>query len=249
MVADGGELRIENLRLRNNVFDGLQFGHIEPGFRRHGQVQVGGSQPALLVAGDGAAHIAFAPVVSGQRQVPIAEHAVQSLQVIQRRPRTGQHVPAVVTEHVLLEFKRFAGGRHELPHPGRFGRGHCLRVESAFHKGQQGQFGRHAAQLQFFNNVDLVFARALGHAVEVIRAAGVPGFAVAHLVGIQIGNRKTGADAVPDFGGRLERGNLAAAGLQRGHRRLQLGFGLGGCRRAVHTQRQGPHHGRLPAGA
>jgi hypothetical protein len=51
---------------------------------------------------------AFAPVVGGQRQVPVAKHAVQLLQVVQRGAGGGQHVAAVVAEGVLLELEVLA---------------------------------------------------------------------------------------------------------------------------------------------
>ena len=121
MVSDGRQLRVEGLWLHHNVFDRLQLGNIEPGLGRHRQIQVAGTQPFLLVARDGATDAAFAPVVGGQRQMPVAKHAVQPLQIVQCRPGAGQHVAAVILKNILFELKCSSGGRHELPHARRFG--------------------------------------------------------------------------------------------------------------------------------
>ena len=136
VVPDGGQLRVEGLWLHHNVFDGLQLGNIQPGLGRHGQIQVAGPQPFLPVARDGTTDAAFAPVVSGQRQMPVAKHAVEPLQIVQCGPGAGQHVAAVILKNILLELKAFTGGRHELPHARRLGARDGLRVESALHKGQ-----------------------------------------------------------------------------------------------------------------
>jgi hypothetical protein len=85
------------------------------------------------MAGDAA----FAPVVGGQGQVPVAEHAVELLQVVQRCTGGGQHVAPVVTKRVLLEVEVGAGGGHELPHAGSLGAGDGLGVEGALDKGSR----------------------------------------------------------------------------------------------------------------
>ena len=83
MVANHGKLSLKTLRVGNNVFDRLQFGHIHAGFRRHVQVKIRHAQASFFVAFNGAAYTAFAPVVSCQCQVPVTKHAVQFLQIIQ----------------------------------------------------------------------------------------------------------------------------------------------------------------------
>ena len=146
--------------------------------------------------------------------MPVAKHAVQPLQIVQCRPGAGQHVAAVILKNVLLEFKAFTGGRHELPHARRFGAGHGLGVESALHKGQERELGGHAAQLQFLDDVEQVLARALGHPVEVVRAAGVPDFPIPYLVGVQVWHGKSGADTVPNLRRCIERRDPAARAFQ-----------------------------------
>ena len=202
VIPDQGQFRVERLRHGDDVLDRLQFGHVKPRFHRHGEVGVTGGLPSAFVFRDGASHAAFAPVVGRQCQMPVAKHAVEFLQVIQRRPGGRQHVAAVVAESALLQLKMFAGGRHELPHASRFGAGNRLRVESAFHERQQRQLRRHIAQLELFNDVEKVFARALRHAEYIVRARGVPLLAVMHQVALQIGHGVTAADAFPQIGGR-----------------------------------------------
>jgi hypothetical protein len=127
----------ELLGVGHDVLDGLQLGHVVARLRRHAQALVVGRQAGRLVALDGLLHAAFAPVVGGQGQLPVVEHAVELLQVVQRGAGGGQHVAPVIAEHVLLEVEGLAGGRHELPHAGGLGRGDGMRVEGAFDEGQQ----------------------------------------------------------------------------------------------------------------
>ena len=157
MVFDQGQFGQKSLRPGHNVFNGLQFGHVKTRFRRHGQVKVARAQTCTFVARNRATHIAFAPVVSGQRQMPVAKHAVQLLQVVQRSPGRRQHIAPVIAKSVLFEFEISACSRHELPHAGGLGAGDGLRVERAFDKGQQCQFGGHVALFKLFNNMKQVF--------------------------------------------------------------------------------------------
>ncbi len=184
-------------RLADQILHGLELGHVIARFRGHAQAQVVGRQPFGGVAGDGTADVAFAPVVGSQSQVPAAEHAMQAVQVVERGVRGRQDVPAVVTEHVLLERKVATGGRHELPHARGLGRGHGLRVEGAFDEGQQGQFRRHPAPLEFLDDVIEVHGTAPGHALKIVRTIRVPAFVLDHEIVFQIGHAVSGADACP----------------------------------------------------
>ena len=136
VVLNQRQLGAEGLRTGHNVFNGLQFGHVKPRFCRHVQLFVAGSQAGFLVFRNRASHASFAPVVGGQRQMPVAKHAIEFLQVIERSAGRCQHVAAVIPKDVLLQFKIFSGGRHELPHAGRFGAGDGLRVEGTFDEWQ-----------------------------------------------------------------------------------------------------------------
>jgi hypothetical protein len=110
--------------------------------------------------------------------MPVTKHVMQLLQVVQRGAGGCQHVPPVIAKHVLLEFKGTARGRHELPHAGRLGAGHGLRVEGTFDKRQQRQLGGHVATFQLFHHMEQVFATPLGHALDVVGARCVPLLAV-----------------------------------------------------------------------
>ena len=197
VVLDHRQLGAELVRVREDVLHRLQLGHVVARLVRHVQVGVRGAQARLLVARDGAAHVALAPVVGGQRQVPVAEHAVQALQVIERRAGGGQHVAAVVAEEVLLQVVVAAGGRHELPHAGGARAGDGLRVERALDEGQQRQFAGHAAPLQFLDDVEQVLARAVRHALHVVGPAGVPLLLLAHQVGVEVAHREAARGCGP----------------------------------------------------
>ena len=111
-----------------------------------------------MVACNGFVDVAFTPVVSGQSQVPVAKHVVQTLQVIQSGAGRGLHVSAVVAKDVLFEVKTFASGRHELPHAAGTRARHRLWVEGTFNEGQQSQLAGHLALLEFIDDVKQVFA-------------------------------------------------------------------------------------------
>jgi hypothetical protein len=135
------------------------------------------------------------------------------LQIVQCGPRRGEDIAPVIAESVLLEIEIIAGGRHELPHARSLGRGDRLRVERAFNVGQQGQLGWHAPALQFLDDMEQVFARALGHALHVFGAGGIPLFPVLHQFVLQVGHGKATADAIPQVGRREQGHHLLARRL------------------------------------
>ena len=155
-------------------------------------------RPGRLVALDRAVHAAFAPVVGGQCEVPVAEHRVQPLQVVERGPGRSQHVAPVVAEDVLLEGKIAPGRRHELPHPRGLRRRHGLRVESAFDERQQRELGGHVARFEFLDDVEQVAASARRHALDVVRTRGVPAFAVPHQFGVEVRHPEAAPHPCPE---------------------------------------------------
>ena len=199
-VANRGQLGTEGIGPGDDVLDRLELGYVLPRLQRHVQVGVAGGQTGLLVACDGAVDVALAPVVGSQRQVPVAEAVVQLLQVIQGCAGGSEHIAPVVAEHVLLEVEGLARGGHELPHAGRAGAGDRLRVERALDEGQQRQLHRHVAALDLLDDVEQVALGARGHALQVVRTAGVPLLAVANQFVVQVGHGKAAPDAVPDVG-------------------------------------------------
>lgn len=90
--------------------------------------------------------------------MPVAKHAVQSLQIVQGRPRRGHDISAVVPKHVLLEIEMPASGGHELPDARGLGDRDSLRIEGRLDEGQQRQLGGHVAQFQFLDDMEQVFA-------------------------------------------------------------------------------------------
>ena len=101
--------------------------------------------------------------------MPVAEHAVKFLQVVERGAGRCQHVAPIVAKHVLLQVEVAPGRGNELPHAGGLGRRHRLRVEGAFNERQQRQLAGHAAAFHFFDDVEEVAAATLRHALHVIR--------------------------------------------------------------------------------
>ena len=54
--------------------------------------------------------------------MPVAEHAMQALQIVQCCAGRGKNIAAIVAESVLFQVKVFASARHELPHTTGAGR-------------------------------------------------------------------------------------------------------------------------------
>mmetsp|Transcript_23372 Transcript_23372/g.55587 ORF Transcript_23372/g.55587 Transcript_23372/m.55587 type:complete len:384 (+) Transcript_23372:342-1493(+) len=220
----------------NDVLDRLQLGHVVARFVGDLQAFVVGRQAQTLVARDGLLHIARAPVVGGQREMPVAEHLVQPAQVVEGGTRRREHIAAVVAEDVLLEVEVTSGGRHELPHAGGLGAGHGMRDEGAFDEGQQGQFARHAALLNLLQDVEEVAAAAGRHALDVVGPGAVPGLGLADPVVVQILQLKALAQPRPQVGvhiGRVEVHLLAGAQsvFQQARRALTRRHEGGGRRR------------------
>ena len=173
MVLQGRQAQREGLGARHDVLHGLELGHVVARLGRHLQAGVVQRQAGAAVAGQFTQHIALAPVVGGQRQVPVVKHLVQAPQVVQRRACGGQHIAPVIAKQVLAQVEVLARAGHELPHAGSLGARHGLRVEGAFDEGQQCQLNRHVALLHFFDDVEEVAAATLGHALHVLGLAGV----------------------------------------------------------------------------
>ena len=112
----------------DNVLDRLQLGHIAGGLGRHAQTGVVGRLTLGTRLLDRARDRAFAPVVRCQRELPVAEHGVERLQVVERGGGRGKDVAAVVAPPVLLQIEALAGRRNELPHAGGLGRRNRARV-------------------------------------------------------------------------------------------------------------------------
>ena len=215
----------------HDVLHRLQLGHVVAGLVGHGQVRVPRAQTGAPVAVDGALHVALAPVVGRQRQVPVAEQAVQPLQVVQRSAGRGEHGAPVVAEEVLAQFEVLAGGGHELPHARGAGSRHRLRVEGTLDEGQQRQVDRHVAAFDFFDDVEQIAPAALGHALHIVGPRGIPLLPLAHEFVVQVGQGVAGADTVPQTGA-----GSVLVGVQAAPRQVAswrpTGGRLGDCGRA-----------------
>ena len=235
-----GSCQAEAGRAGDDVLHRLQLGHVALRLGRHAQALVVGRQAGALVLGDRALHAAFAPVVGGERELPVAEHAVELLQVVERGAGRGEDVAAVVAKDVLLELEVAPGRRDELPHAGGARHRHRLRVVGALDERQQRQLGRHAALVELLDDVEEVAAAALGHARDVVGPRRVPALAVAHQVAVEVGHREAAAHAIPevDAGGAVVEVE-ADVGAQRVDRHRRGDDLLVGCDAAAATRRGG----------
>ena len=196
------QLQAEAFRPRDDVLHRLQLGHVALRLGRHAQALVVGRQAGALVLRDRPLDAAFAPVVGGEREMPVAEHAVELLQVVERRAGRGEDVAAVVAEDVLLQLEVAARRGDELPHPRCARHRHRLRVVGALDEGQERELGRHAALVELLDDVEQVAAAALGHAGDVVGSRRVPALALAHEIAVEVGHREAAADAVPEVDAR-----------------------------------------------
>ena len=200
MVAQRRQGQRKCLRVGDDILHRLQLGHVVARFGWHSQARIIGRQAGALVALDGALHTAFTPVVRGQGEVPVTEHAVQAGQVIECCAGRGQDIAAVVAKDVLLEGKVASGARHELPHARSARARQGLRIERALDERQQRQLGRQIAFLHLFDDVEQVAPAAFGHALYVFRLAGVVILALAHKVVVEVGDAEAVAHALPEIG-------------------------------------------------
>ena len=167
-----------------------------------------------LVLGHGALHGAFAPVVRGQRQVPVALHFEQLFQVVQRRVGRGDGIATLVAPPVLLQVEVLARGRHELPQAGGLGARQGGGVVGAFDEGQQRQLGRQAPAVDLVDDEIQVFAGALGHALNRFGVGRVIVRPLLRQLGVQVGDGEAAPDAVPGVRGRI--GQVDRAGRVAG---------------------------------
>ena len=199
-VRNGSEGQAERLRALDDVLDRLQLGQIVARLRRHLEAQVVGglSVPAVLL--DRARHGALAPVVGGERELPIAELVVQLLQIIERAVGRSDDIAPGIEPPVLLQTIELAGARYELPDTGCAAARERHGVVRAFDHGQQRDFERHAAFLDFRHDEIQIARAALDHPRDIVRPRGIPRFMLAHQRIVQVGQRETGAQMGPHIG-------------------------------------------------
>ena len=228
LVFEVGETHAEVFGIIDDVAHSQEFRYVIAGFVRHTQVFVDRLQALGSGAVYSAADIAFAPVVGSQRQRPVAEQAVQVLEVVQRGIGGGINVVAAVIQRGLLQAVVAAGGGHELPEAGcadvRFGFGNVR----AFDEGQQGDFRRHVAFGHFVADVVHVGAAAFDGALEIGRRGNKLAFMAAYQLGIDFRHAEVAAQMRPNavvtgFYFAVVEGD----GVGAHHRHAYLIFGIG----------------------
>src|SRR5205085_1030238 len=83
-----------------------------------------------------AADVAFAGIVGGQREVPVAEHLVQILQIARRSVRRLDRIAALVDVAVNAQAIAASGTRNELPRPDGTRTRYRVGAKAAFDQGQ-----------------------------------------------------------------------------------------------------------------
>ena len=218
-VRNEGQIQAgKGLRVADDVLQCLQLGHVMPRFLGHGEIGVIGGQAAGFVLFDGPFDGTFTPVVRGQRQMPVAMHVVDGLQVIECGTGGGDHIAPFILPPVLFQLEALAGSRDELPESGGCGRRMGHRIERTFHHRQQGQFARHAARFQFLDDVVQVGPAAFDHAPQRFRSVHVPLLVMQDQFIIQVHHRKTMAQAIPEVG--LVQGEVDGQRQFRGRRQF-----------------------------
>ena len=175
-----------------------------------GQVQVPVVGGALAL--DRAQHRAFAGVVRSQRQRPVAEDAVEVLQVARGGHRGLLGILALVHPLVHVEPEHARGGAQELPRADGGGVGSRMDVETALHEHQVNEIRGQALLLEDRPEQVHVAARPLEPALE--RRAAVAGeeLDVAVDVGVELRLHRLGRGSVEHafvgFVARLDRPGL-----------------------------------------
>ena len=199
LVGEFVQAHAELGRIIENIAYRQQLGRVISRLVGHADILVSHFLSAGLQAGDGAGNIALAPVIGGQRDIPVAELRVQVFQIIQRGAGGFGHIAATVVPPGLLQAVLAAGGRHELPQAGGADMGLGGGYEGAFHQWQQRQFGGHAAALHLVHDVKQIFSAAVQRAAEIFRLAGIKAFLAPHDVGIHFRQLETFARAFPNI--------------------------------------------------
>ena len=202
LVAHVGQLHAVPGRVGHNALDGLELGHVVGRFIGHAQMLVIRRALSRLLAANGALHASFAPIVGGERQMPVVEHAVEIFEIVECGASAFKHVAPVVAPEILLERIVRARRRHELPEACGLGARERFGLEGAFDKRQQRQLRRHAAVFDLFENVIEIAPRALEHAVQIVRPTAIMIEPPVNPVAFQGRHRISAPDAVPDVCGR-----------------------------------------------
>ena len=234
LVAHVGQLHAVLRGIGHNALDGLELGYIVGRFIGHAEMLVVGRALPRLLAANGTLHASLAPIVGGERQMPVTEHTVKIFEVVERCARALKHVAPVVAPEILLQGVVRARRRHELPEACSLGARKRLGLECAFHERQERKLRGHATILDLLKNVIEVAPRALEHAVQIVRLAAVVLEPPIDLVVLKGRHGIASTDAVPDVNRRTECLNRADRLVRS---RLRNGRSLVGRRHACSRSR------------
>ena len=199
-VGNAADIEIgKDVGVAENVLQRLQFGNVMPCFLGHRQAQIVGRQTIRAVLVDRLADGAFAPVVRGQREMPVAVQIVDVLQVIECRRGRSNDVTAFVNPPVLFELVLPAGCRNELPQAGSMATRVGGRIVGALDHRQKGKLHRHATLVEFLDDVMQVTTAALDHAAQRFGMIQIPLLMMQDQWAVEVGHRKALAHTVEDF--------------------------------------------------
>ena len=139
--------------------------------------------------------------------MPVAEHVVQRLQVVERGVGRGEDVAPAVVPEVLVEVVVPAGRGDELPQPRSVGARVRHRVVRALDHRQERELGGHPAALERLDDVEEVLPAAVDEDPELLGPLRVPGLPLHDDRAHEVRDREAGADADPEIARyRLGRG-------------------------------------------
>ena len=240
-VRDVGKIEPVLFGVADDVLERLQLRQVIARLVRHLEIGVAGREACFLVLRDRAGDVAFTPVVAGERELPVAEIAVELLEVRERAFGRGDDVAARVEPEILLQPVVRARRRHELPDSGRPGHRHRVGIERALDHRQEGDLQRHAAFLDLDDDVIQVSPAAIDHARDVVRARRIPLFPFGDEGIVDIRHREAATDARPEIlGGRWQRLEPG----RRGDGRCGGGDGGGRGDGRFGRRRRHRHHGK-----
>ena len=200
-VRDRIELDPRGRGIGDDVLERLERRHVGARLARHRDRLVVGRLALRPVAVDRALDAVLAHVVRGEREVPVAEHLVQRLQVVERGVGRGEDVAPPVVPEVLVEVVVPAGRGDELPQPRSVRARVRERVVRALDHRQERELGGHPAALERLDDVEEVFPAAVDEDPELLGPLRVPGLPLDDDRAHEVRDREAGADADPEIAG------------------------------------------------
>ena len=162
-------------RILDDGGDGEQAGYVRPRFPGELQRPYIHRLSSRAIPGHYAPDVAFAPVVSGDREKPVSVEILQELrEVVERGAGRRDDVAASVVPRVLLQTVASPGRWHELPQSRRTRRRIRERPERALDNRQQRELDGHASLLDLAHDVRQIWPGPLCRTVEIFLVLPVP---------------------------------------------------------------------------